>query len=277
MDKRTDRQRKIQTFVSAILVLIVLIAVLHGGTGDTGDQSASEVATTQEQAALDTGSESTEAADSTESTGDVDASASVSASALDPVVQEDSRTVQIGDCSVFLTATPDPEGVTISLDAAYGDLDSAQLSGTTISVAKNETGTLSFAAPMEATSEMAAVTVTLSDAGEESKVLLSPELYYTDEQLEDLYWNAGTFDAVSDSVNYHYRKHHEEIDADNLQGYLTDAMDCRTDVLENPEDFTDHVSTGEIPAHTYRDADGRFIILTDEGDEILSFGGPDNE
>lgn len=273
MDKRTSRQRKIQTFVSAILVLIVLIAVLHGGTGDTGDQSASEVATTQEQAALDTGSESTEAADSTESTGNTD----VSASALDPVVQEDSRTVQIGDCSVFLTATPDPEGVTISLDAAYGDLDRATLSGTTISVAKNGTGTLSFAAPMEGTSEMAAVTVTLSDAGEESEVLLSPEIYYTDEQLTDLYWNAGTFDAVSDSVDYHYRKHHEEIHADNLQEYLTDALDCRTDVLENPEDFTDHVSNGEIPAHTYRDADGRFIILTDEGDEILSFGGPDNE
>lgn len=272
MDKRTDRQRKIQSMVTAVLVLIVLIAVLHGGTGNTGNESATEVETTQEQAAQDTGSESTEAADSTESTGNTDVSAS-----LDPVVQEDSRTVQIGDCSVFLTATPDPEGVTISLDAAYGDLDSAELSGTTISVAKNETGKLSFAAPMEATSEMAAVTVTLSDAGEESKVLLSPELYYTDEQLEDLYWNAGTFDAVSDSVDYHYRKHHEEIHADNLQEYLTDALDCRTDVLENPEDFTDHVSTGEIPAHTYRDADGRFIILTDEGDEILSFGGPDNE
>lgn len=178
---------------------------------------------------------------------------------------------------MFLTATPDPEGVTISLDAAYGDLDSAQLSGTTISVAKNGTGTLSFAAPMEGTSVMAAVTVTLSDAGEVSEVLLSPEIYYTDEQLTDLCWNAGTFDAVSDSVDYHYRKHHEEIHADNLQEYLTDALDCRTDVLENPEDFTDHVSTGEIPAHTYRDADGRFIILTDEGDEILSFGGPDSE
>lgn len=271
MDKRTSRQRRIQTFVTAILVLIILVAVLRGGTGDAGDESAAEVATTQEQALAETGyTESTENAGSTESTEDP-------ASPLDPVVQEDSKTVQIGDCSVFLTATPDPEGVTISLDAAYGDLDRAQLSGTTISVAKNGTGTLSFAAPMEATSVMAAVTVTLSDAGEESKVLLSPELYYTDEQLTDLYWNAGTFDAVSDSVDYHYRKHHEEIDADNLQEYLTDALDCRMDVLENPEDFTDHVSTGEIPAHTYRDADGRFIILTDEGDEILSFGGPDNE
>ena len=264
MDKRTSRQRKIQTFVTAILVFIVLVAVLHGGTGDTGDQSAADVATTQEQTVAENGD--------TESTG-----TSASASALDPIVQEDSKMVQIGDCSVFLTATPDPEGVTISLDAAYGDLDSAQLSGTTISVAKNGTGTLSFAAPMEGTSEMAAVTVTLSDAGEESEVLLSPEIYYTDEQLTDLCWNAGTFDAVSDSVDYHYRKHHEEIHADNLQEYLEDALDCRTDVLENPGDFTDHVSNGEIPAHTYRDADGRFIILTDEGDEILSFGGPDNE
>ena len=99
-----------------------------------------------------------------------------STAALDPVDETDSRTVLIGDCSVLVSAIPDPDGVSISLDVAYGDLDSAGLSGDTISVAQDETGTLAFTAPMTATSETTAVMLTLSDEGEQSDVLLSPKL-----------------------------------------------------------------------------------------------------
>ncbi len=105
-----------------------------------------------------------------------------------------------------------------------------------------------------------------------SETLLDKETI-TEEDLADLGWNRGTFPDRLASLEYHYKKHHEELPVTNIPAYLEAAVACRQDVNDHPEDFRASPSSGELEATKYKNRkDRRFIILTVPDQEILSFG-----
>lgn len=99
------------------------------------------------------------------------------------------------------------------------------------------------------------------------------ELDYTNEKLATLGWGAGSFSSRTDSLDYHFGKHHSEVGVNNMYDYLIAADDCRQDALGNPSNYTITENSGATAAHKYKNkTDKRFIILADSNHEILSFG-----
>lgn len=99
------------------------------------------------------------------------------------------------------------------------------------------------------------------------------ELDYTNEKLEALGWGAGSFSSRTDSLDYHFGKHHSEVGTSNMYDYLIAADNCRTDAINNPSNYIITVSGGATAAHKYKNkTDQRFIILADSNNDILSFG-----
>lgn len=112
-----------------------------------------------------------------------------------------------------------------------------------------------------------------ADCDGKTQVWLSVYLDYPEESLIAAHWNRGTFDQISDSLDYHFGKHHEEIDAENMYQYILASQQCRQDVLDYPDEFRVTQSSKGQQAHKYKNyEDSRFIIMTDESMEILSFG-----
>ena len=106
-----------------------------------------------------------------------------------------------------------------------------------------------------------------------TQVWLSVYLNYPEVKLQAAHWNRGTFDQISDSLDYHFGKHHEEVEADNMYEYILSSLQCRQDVLDDPDDFKVTKSSKGQQAHKYKNKkDYRFIIMTDADNEILSFG-----
>ncbi|UHA71771.1 hypothetical protein [Paenibacillus sp. 481] len=117
------------------------------------------------------------------------------------------------------------------------------------------------------------VTITVVD-GSQTRVLYgSAKLEFSESHLAALGWNAGTFSSRGASLNYHFSKHRAEVNAANMHDYIFAAGTCRQDVINNPSNYRKTANSGSIPAHKYKNNnDGRFIILTDSNNEILSFG-----
>jgi len=117
------------------------------------------------------------------------------------------------------------------------------------------------------------VTITVVD-GSGTRILTGhAELKYTENQLATIGWGKGSFSSRTASLDYHFDKHHDEVNTSNLYEYLIAADECRQDVANNPSDYIKTVSSGATPAHKYKNRyDGRFIILADSNNEILSFG-----
>ncbi len=95
-------------------------------------------------------------------------------------------------------------------------------------------------------------------------------------------WSKGTFDTVLNSLEYHFAKHGAEVGAEDIADYAQKAADYRTEVIgdisamsaqELSEKYIVSESAGKIPAHKYKNrSDKRYIIISDEGYYILSFG-----
>lgn len=99
------------------------------------------------------------------------------------------------------------------------------------------------------------------------------ELDYTDQKLASIGWGAGSFSSRTASLDYHFDKHHSEVGTSNMYDYLIAADNCRQDAISNPSNYNITVSYGATVAHKYKNkTDGRFIILADSNQDILSFG-----
>lgn len=95
-------------------------------------------------------------------------------------------------------------------------------------------------------------------------------------------WNKGTFETVYESIDYHFKKHGEEVDAKNIVDYLEKSVAFRNQILadrnkmkqsELEKIYTVKESRGKLPAHKYKHKENkRYAIITDEDGKILSFG-----
>lgn len=103
-------------------------------------------------------------------------------------------------------------------------------------------------------------------------------LKFTEKNLQVAKWEKGTFTTRGASLEYHFIKHGEEVDATNLVTYLNLAIDYRNQVMNDMKKKTTRnykitTGLGNIPSHKYKyQKDGRFIILSDSDYSIFSFG-----
>ncbi len=95
-------------------------------------------------------------------------------------------------------------------------------------------------------------------------------------------WSKGTFKNIYSSINYHFSKHHTEVSANDIVSYATKAKNYRTVVLNDKKKlsisqlknkYTIAQSSGTIKANKYKSKSNKqFIILTNSGNKILSYG-----
>ncbi len=96
------------------------------------------------------------------------------------------------------------------------------------------------------------------------------------------YWNKGTFSSKYKSINYHFKKHGKEVSSYNIGDYVGKSIDFRNEVVSDIKNFSKSKlkkkykitkSSGKIPAKKYKSkVNGKYIILTNVGNKILSFG-----
>jgi hypothetical protein len=188
-----------------------------------------------------------------------------------------------------------PNGIPIKVTPTYSDLTVwvgnigvDPLDNVTVSGTATDYGTLStktgkvypivgkdfvWNVPMTKSHMQYNVSISIVDGSGTRSVTGTARLDYSEEQLSSLRWHQGSFVTRGASLDYHFKTHKNEVGTSNLYEYLIAADQCRQDVANNPSNYTATVSVGATLAHKYKNNnDGRFIILSDYGNEILSFG-----
>lgn len=100
----------------------------------------------------------------------------------------------------------------------------------------------------------------------------------TEESLVDI-WHPGTWPSRQDSLQYHFDKHHRDygLNIYDIPSYIEAAVETKWDTYDYPDDYTiikQKPTSQYVAAHKYTNKnDGRFVLLADSDDLILSFGG----
>lgn len=117
------------------------------------------------------------------------------------------------------------------------------------------------------------VTVKIQDGGKSKTKSGQAKLQYTESKLLGT-WHKGTFSSRAASLDYHFNKHKGEVPGtSNMIGYVNKARSYRSELSKSTSNIKITTGTGSIPSKKYKNLkDGRFIILTNSGREILSFG-----
>lgn len=188
-----------------------------------------------------------------------------------------------------------PNGIPITVSPSYtslavwvGNIGVDPLDNVTVSGTATDYGTLAaksgsvppivgktfvWNVPMTKTQMEYNVKIRVVDGSGTRNLTGNARLEYSEAQLATLGWHKGTFSTRGASLEYHFSKHKTEVSVTNLYNYLLAAGECRDDVINNPSNYTNTVSSGPVSAHKYKNKkDQRYIILTDSGNEILSFG-----
>ena len=158
--------------------------------------------------------------------------------------------------------------VTVTVKATGHSLPQTQKSSVLPILGK----TFSFDMPMIKASTTYEVTVRIVDGSGTRLEIGEGVLEYSESFLSGK-WHRGTFSTRGRSLEHHLDNHGDEVDSDNLVDYLNKAMKYRSEVLKSTEDIRTSVGTGPIASTKYKHRiDGRFILLVDATEEILSFG-----
>ncbi|MBU5354061.1 hypothetical protein ACN9MH_21140 [Paenibacillus silvae] len=188
-----------------------------------------------------------------------------------------------------------PNGIPITVSPSYtslgvwvGNIGADSLDNVTVSGTATAYGTLApksgsvppvvgktfvWNVPMTKTQMVYNVTIRVVDGSGTRNLTGNARLEYSEAQLATLGWHKGTFSTRGASLEYHFNKHKGEVLVNNLYNYLLAAGTLRDDIITNPSNYTKTVNSGSIPAHKYKHkTSGRFAIITDSGNEILSFG-----
>ena len=91
-----------------------------------------------------------------------------------------------------------------------------------------------------------------------------------DKEMEELKekWGEGSFDNVDDSIEYHYKKHGEEVGASNVRQYLRKAKEFARNLKGARKVGNVNGTTSGVIRYV---KNGRYIDLAPNGD-IVSFG-----
>ncbi|MGC5774070.1 hypothetical protein [Paenibacillus pabuli] len=127
--------------------------------------------------------------------------------------------------------------------------------------------------PMTKTTMIYDVKIRVVDGSGTRNLTGNARLEYSEQQLASLNWHKGSFVDRRKSLEYHFKEHKSEVGTTNLHSYLLAAGTTRDDVLNNPDNYNETESIGATKAHKYKHkTNGKFIILSDSGKGILSFG-----
>lgn len=123
------------------------------------------------------------------------------------------------------------------------------------------------------------VTIKVTDGGQSKTLYGQGSLTYSETTLANANWNKGTFSSRAASMEYHFNKHGAEVSSNNIVSYLNKANSYRSEVISNINKgiasrfYTITTGTGTIPSRKYKNiSDKRFIILSNSGYSIFSFG-----
>ena len=133
--------------------------------------------------------------------------------------------------------------------------------------------TFSFNLPMIKANTTYDVTIKIQDGGKTKIKTGQAKLQYSEARLHGI-WHKGTFSSRAASLDYHFNKHKGEVPGtSNMVGYISKAIVYRSELSRSTSNVKITTGTGSIPSKKYKHLkDGRFIILTNSGREILSFG-----
>lgn len=138
--------------------------------------------------------------------------------------------------------------------------------------------TFNFDFPMIKANTSYYVNVTIYDGNQVKTKSGEANLVFSEQALSNANWNKGTFSTRAESLEYHFEKHGDEVNSANLVYYLNKANDYRSEVINdinsnNVSKYKITNGTGNIPSKKYKNNyDSRFIILSNNGYDILSFG-----
>lgn len=137
-------------------------------------------------------------------------------------------------------------------------------------------GRLSFDSPMQKSSEQIQFTYRVrgKKAGLDGSRSVPEALFCV--------WDKGTFQTLFDSLNYHYQKHGEEVEAGNIVSYLEKAFLYRENILQDRQSLSSSrlqsiyritKSKGPSKASKFKHLSNfQFAILSDAGLYLLSYG-----
>ncbi len=135
-----------------------------------------------------------------------------------------------------------------------------------------------FALPLTKCNTTYKATISFVENNRKKTFFGTATLKFTEKNLQVAKWEKGTFTTRGASLEYHFIKHGEEVNATNLVTYLNLAIDYRTQVIndikkKNTRNYKITTGLGNIPSHKYKEQKGgRFIILSDDNYSIFSFG-----
>lgn len=104
------------------------------------------------------------------------------------------------------------------------------------------------------------------------------ELNCTESSLVDI-WHPGTRSSRQESLQYHFDKHHRDygLNIYDIPTYIEAAVNTKWETYDYPNDYRVVMQAPNaeyVAAHKYTNKyDGRFVLLADSDDLILSFGG----
>lgn len=132
--------------------------------------------------------------------------------------------------------------------------------------------TFDFNIPMIKSNTTYSVTVKIQDGGKVKTKSGEAKLSYTDEKLKGV-WHKGTYSSRGHSLEDHFKRHGREVSSTNIISYINKAINYRSEVIKSLKNIRTSRGTGSIPSTKYKNTvDGRFIILSDSGKEIFTFG-----
>lgn len=136
----------------------------------------------------------------------------------------------------------------------------------------------SFNIPMIKCNTTYDVNVRIVDGGQTRTLYGKGRITYSESMLASAKWHRGTFYSRAESLDHHLYYHGHEVSSNNIVSYLNKATIYRSEVINNinrgtTSMYTITTGTGPIPSKKYKNKfDGRFIILSNSGYEIFTFG-----
>lgn len=166
------------------------------------------------------------------------------------------------------------DSVTVTVKATGYTTPKTQTSYVPAVIGKN----FSFSFPMIKSKTIYDATIKIIDGSGTITRTAKSTLEFTESKLESAKWHKGTFSSRASSLDYHFNKHKSEVGSTNIVSYLNKATNYRTEIInditnKNTDKYKITTGTGSIASKKYKNkSDLRFAILTNSGNQILSFG-----
>ena len=190
---------------------------------------------------------------------------------------------------ITMIARKDGTGVDVKVGNVGVDaLDKVTVTVTATGHAKSKTKTasvpsvvgkkFSFYMPMLKCKTTYSAVIRIVDGSGNSVKKAKAVLTYSEDYLKKIKWNKGTFGTRGSSLDYHFAKHAQEVGSVSVVDYINKATNYRSQIINDLKNnklynYIISVPRMSIQSKKFKNKkDRRFAILSDSGQELLSFG-----